>query len=63
MQPLLPLLAAARRRLTFRLRESRRLRRGLRELEQMGPHELRDIGFSHPALARAAAAGACGRWI
>ena len=49
-------LAAWWQRFTCRIQLQRRMRRELRELRQMSAHELRDIGFSHPAIAVAAAA-------
>jgi uncharacterized protein YjiS (DUF1127 family) len=54
-------LAAWWQRFICRLNEARRLRRAMNELAQMGAHELRDIGFSHPAVAVAAASGAPSR--
>jgi uncharacterized protein YjiS (DUF1127 family) len=56
MQTLFTRLAADWRRFICRIRESRRLRRGMNQLASMSAHELRDIGFSHPAMALAAAA-------
>ena len=56
MQTFFTRLAAGWRRLICRIRESRRLRRDMHQLAYMTAHELRDIGFSHPAMARAAAA-------
>lgn len=47
-------IAAAWRRFTGRLQESRRARRSLRELARMDPPGLRDLGISHAALAATA---------
>jgi uncharacterized protein YjiS (DUF1127 family) len=56
MHTLFDTLAASWQRFTCRIRMQRRMRRELRELRQMSAHELRDIGFSHPTIAVAAAA-------
>lgn len=56
MHTFLTPLAAAWQRLTCRIREARRLRREIGQLSAMSAHELRDIGFTHPAVALAAAA-------
>jgi len=58
MHAILTRLAAAWQRFTCRHREARRLRQELRQLQQMNAQELRDIGFSHPTVALAAAADA-----
>ena len=63
MQTFLTRLTTAWRRFTCRLHEARRLRRDMRELRRMDAHELRDIGFPHPAMALAAAASAPSRCI
>lgn len=46
------------RQFTCRLQEARRVRRDLRELAQMGAHELRDLGLSHAAVAAMTPRGA-----
>jgi uncharacterized protein YjiS (DUF1127 family) len=56
MHTILTRLAADWRRFTCRIRESRRMQREMGQLASMSAHELRDIGFSHPAMALAAAA-------
>lgn len=56
MHTLLTRLADDWQRFLCRLRESRRVRREIRQLASMSAHELRDIGFTHPAMALAAAA-------
>ena len=55
MQTLFTRLAADWQRFLCRMREARRLRRDMSRLASMSAHELRDIGFSHPAMALAAA--------
>ena len=54
-------LAAWWQRSICRMSEARRLRRSMNELSLMDSHELRDIGFSHPAVALAAAMDAPSR--
>lgn len=54
-------LATAWQRFIGRLQAQRRLRRDLRQLEHMSAYELRDIGLSHAAVARAATTAVCCR--
>lgn len=56
-----PSLAAWWQRSIRRMQEARRLRAAMRELAHMSSQELRDIGFTHPAMATAAAANAAAR--
>jgi uncharacterized protein YjiS (DUF1127 family) len=63
MQTFLAQLASTWQRFTCRVQEARRLRRHKREFELMSAHELRDIGFSHPAMAYSAAANGQSRCI
>lgn len=63
MQAFFAHLVTAWRHFTCRRQEARRLRRDMRQLEQMSAHELRDIGYSHPAAALTAAANMASRCI
>jgi uncharacterized protein YjiS (DUF1127 family) len=49
-------LSAWWQRFICRMSEARRLRREMNQLAYMSARELRDIGFSHPSMALAAAA-------
>jgi hypothetical protein len=57
MQILFTRLAAGWLRFICRMRQARRVHRDMGQLASMSAHELRDLGFTHPSMALAAAAG------